>query len=1056
MKKLIGLLAFLMLIGVSISNAQAKKVTGTVTDKSDGSPLPGVSVAVKGTTSGTATDINGKYTINVSPEDILVFSFVGMKAQEIKVGAKTVINVKLESSRIAVEEVVITATGLKRSEKSLGYAATSVKSDELTKTATTSVMTGLKGKVAGVQISNSSGAVGSSTKVVLRGYSSVSGNNQPLYVVDGMPIDNSTTGTGTLNDAVDFGNRAGDINPDDIESMTILKGASATALYGSRAANGVIMIVTKSGSKGKKMEININSSVDMNEPVNTPDFQNKFGQGWSGTWYSTENGSWGPKFDGKVRPYGNTVDGERLEKPFLANKDNFKDFWEKGWTYKNSVSISAGNDRGSYYASYSNVSSDGFIPSDKDKFTRNSFSIKADYDLTEKFKMSASANHIVKVSDVVAVGQGMATTGEPLMGEIYQIPRDFSYTDMKNYKDPYYDYGTYYTPYASNPYQAIGENSNHQKEQRFYGHFALEYQILPELLVKYKIGTDVANSHIKQFSAPISYKGTDNASKNDIPGGVLQRERYSSEVNSDLMFVFDKDLMEGLNLNAIAGWNVNQREESREDILVKNLDIPGFYHIKNSSSRQEGSYFSSRRRLYGVYGQIDLGYKDFLFLNMVARNDWSSTLPENDRSFFYPGVGLGFIATEAFPELKKIFSFAKIRTSWGKTGNDADPYSLENVLAKGNIFMGFGNMTFPFTNTYTGNDINSWEVSNILANANVKPEITTEIEIGADLRFLDNRINIDFAYYKKNTKDQIANIDVPASSGYTSKLTNLGEIENKGIELAVNINPIRSNDFNWNFTYTFSKNDSKVISLLPGLEKLDLAPVNALEYRAEVGKPLGTYWGESFLRDDEGNLVCSASNGLPLNDPENQYFGDSNYDFTMGFTNNLSYKNFNLSFSLDWRQGGYMYSRTAYYMLFTGNGAYTTYNNREGFVVPNSVNKLADGSFVPNTTPIPYQYIAYFWPSYTFDSSKCIDKTYVKLRDVSLSYTFPSEWFKKYYIKDLQLSFYGKNLWTWRARENKYVDPENTTFGNDLTSEYGEYAGLPSARSYGVILKVKF
>jgi len=1055
MKKLTLVVCVFMLTFL-IVNAQTKQITGTVTSADDGLGMPGVSVVIKGTTVGSSTDIDGKYILEAAASDILVFSFVGMVTQEIPVGDKSVIDVVLLVESIGVEEVIVTAVGIKRSEKSLGYSATSVKSDEFNKTAPSNIMSGVTGKVAGVQISSSSGAPGASTKVVLRGYSSVGGNNQPLYVVDGVPMNNSTAGTGTLNDAVDFGNRAGDINPDDVESMTILKGASATALYGSRAANGVIMIVTKSGSQSDKLNVSISSSVEFSQVANLPDFQNEFGQGWDAVWRSDENGSWGPRFDGKLRPWGNTVDNSQLVKPFVAQKDNLKDFFDIGKTYKNSISVSGGGDKTTFYASYSNVSADGFIPTDADEYTRNTFALKGTHEITEQLKISASVNYVVKTANAVAVGQQLLTGGEPLMGEIYQLPRDFSLVDGEDYNSTFYNFANFYTPYASNPYQSIGENSNSQRENRIYGNVGLTYELTPEITLSYKLGTDVANTHIKQSSNAFSYKGTNNSSKQDLIGGQMEKERYNSEVNSDLLVTFKKDLNEDFNLNLIAGWNVNQRDFRTSYILVNNLDIPDFDHITNSASTPIVEYFESQRRIYGVFSQADIAFRNYLFLNVVARNDWSSTLPSGDNSFFYPGVGLTFIATDAIPELSKVFSFAKLRASWGKTGNDADPYSLVNTLAKGNVSLGFGDLRFPMTNPVTGQKVMSWEVSNELKNPNIKPELTTEIEVGADLRFFNGRLGIDFAWYKKNTKDQITNVDLPSSSGYTSRIANLGEIQNKGIEAALSINPVKGK-LTWNALITFTRNRSKVISLLDGITKLDLAPVNAVEYRAEVGKPLGVYYGQDFERDPSGNIVVNPANGMPNVATDNVYFGDSNYDFTMGMNNTFSYKGFDLSFSLDWRQGGLMYSRTSYYMSFTGNGPLTTYNDRETWVVPGSVVDNGDGTYSENTTPIAADDLdSGFWTLPGMDRARVVDKSFVKLRELTLGYTIPKNITSKFGLERVNLSVYGRNLITWRASENKFVDPEATTFGNDLTSEYGEYAGMPSSRSYGISLKVNF
>lgn len=1051
MKKMIGL--FVLLIGMSIQivNAQSKQITGTVTSAEDGLGMPGVSVVIKGTTIGASTDINGKYSLEAQPTDILLFSFVGMVTQEITVGERNVINVVLETESIGMDEVIVTAIGVSRSEKSLGYAATSVNNEELTKAAPMNALGGIQGKVAGVNISSASGSPGASTKVILRGYSSITGSNQPLYVVDGSPVDNRLVGATGSTRSTDFGNNANDINPDNIESVTILKGASATALYGSRAANGVVMITTKSGKAGK-LKINYSGSFDLSTPLRLPEMQNEFGQGWSGHFAYDENGSWGPKLDGVVRPWGNVVDNQQLLKPFKAQKDNLKDFYDLGQTLNQSISISGGDEKTTYFLSYNFVDADGIVPTDADSYKRNAISFKGSTKFN-KFKASTSMNYVRKEAKAVATGQG-SSTGATLFQEIIQIPRDVSIVDMEDYNNKFYNVDNFYTPYAQNPYFVLNENGNDFVSDRIYGNITLDYEFTSDLSVTARIGTDVTNSYLKDWQAiGRPSDGSPNSSRTPDVGGVMEESRHSREINTDLIVKYKKDLNEDFNLNALAGWNVNQSNFRRQSSSIEELTIPNFYDLSNSPNPATTSTYYQKKRLYGVYAQADLSFRNYLFLSLVARNDWSSTLPDNDNSFFYPGASLGFILTDAVESLKsKTLTFAKIRGSWGKTGNDADPYNIYNTLVEGNAYGGFGSLKFPLKG------VSGFEISNQLGNSVLEPEITTEWEFGIDARFFDSRLGIDFAYYSKETDGQILPVDIAATSGFTSKVVNFGKVENKGVELSVNVVPVRTKDFTWDLNWTYSNNRNKVLELPDGLEKYEIYSAYGIEFNAVVGEPIGVFKGHAPLRDPEGNIVVNSSTGIPL-EGEKEVYGNAESDFTMGLTNNFKYKNWNLGFSFDYRQGGLMYSYTARLNYFVGNATKTTYNDRNPFVVPGSVIDNGDGSYSTNTTAVGKQRINEYWNQTNnkmMSREHVLDKTYVKMRDLTLSYNFTSEMLKKTPLSQLTLTAYGRNLFLWTPKENNFVDPEGSTYGNDLRSEFGEFAGGPSVRSFGLSVKAAF
>ncbi|MGZ2368565.1 SusC/RagA family TonB-linked outer membrane protein [Ancylomarina sp. YFZ004] len=1050
MKKLTSLVCAFLLI-INVVNAQTKQITGTVTSADDGLGMPGVSVVIKGTTVGSSTDIDGKYIIEAQASDILVFRFVGMVAQEKTVGSQSVINVVMETESIGMDEVIVTAIGVSRSQKSLGYAATSVNSEELTKAAPMSALGGIQGKVAGVQISSASGSPGASTKVILRGYSSITGSNQPLYVVDGTPVDNRRTGEIGANRSTDFGNNANDINPDNIESVTILKGASATALYGSRAANGVIMITTKSGKAGK-LKVSYSGSFDISTPLRLPQLQNDFGQGWSGHFASEENGSWGPRLDGEIRPWGNVVDNQQLLKPFKAQKNNLRDFYDLGTTLNQSVTISGGSEKASYLLSYNNVDADGIVPTDADSYKRNAISFKGSTTFN-KFVATTSMNYVRKNAKAVATGQG-SSTGATLFQEIIQIPRDVSIVDMKDYNNKFYNVDNFYTPYAQNPYFVLNENGNEFTSDRIYGNIALDYEFTSELSATARIGTDVTNSYLQDWQAIGRPKaGSPNFSRAPDVGGVLEESRHSRELNADVILKYKKDLNEDINLNALAGWNVTQNNFRRQTSSIEELTIPNFYSLSNSPNPPTTETFYQDKRLYGVYAQADLAFRNYLFLTLVARNDWSSTLPSDNNSFFYPGVSLGFILSDAIESLKsKTITFAKVRGSWGKTGNDADPYNIFNTLVAGNAAGGFGNLIFPLKG------VSGFEIANQLGNPALEPEITTEWEFGLDARFFNSRIGIDFAYYSKETDGQILAVDVAATSGFTSKVVNFGKVENKGIELQVTLVPVKTPDFTWDLNWTFSNNRNKVLELPDGLDKVEIYSAFGIEFNAVVGQPIGVFKGHTAKKDPNGNIIVNESTGIPL-EGEKEVYGNAESDFQMGLSNNFKYKNWNLGFSFDYRQGGLMYSYTSRLNYFVGNATKTTYNGRNPFIVPGSVIENTDGTFSENTTAVDKQHINEYWNQTNNPSMSrehVLDKTYVKMRDLTLSYSFNEAMLKKTPFTQLALTAYGRNLFLWTPKGNNFIDPEGSTFGNDLRSEFGEFGGGPSVRSFGLSLKAQF
>jgi TonB-linked SusC/RagA family outer membrane protein len=1038
--------------------AQERTVSGRVTSATDGTPLPGVNVLVKGTTDGTVTDASGNFTIATPADGILVFSFIGLVSQEVAVNSRATIDVQMSEDVQQLSEVVVTAIGVERSEKSLGFAATKVNNKELTQGRASSPMNSLQGKVAGVNISTSSGAPGASTKVVIRGYTSLSGNNSPLYVVDGVPINNNASifydESNSVQRTQDFGNRANDINPDDIETITILKGASATALYGSRAANGVIMITTKKGSNNE-VKIDISSSAAMSSPLRLPQMQNTFGQGWSGHFAFEENGSWGPKMDGKDRLWGNVVDNSQQVKPFSAQRDNLKDFFVRGTDFMNTISLSGGTEKSSFYLSYGNVTQNGIIPTDADSYKRHSFSLRGSTH-GKKITTSASMNFVHKDAKAVTTGQG--GEGTTVFQEIIQIPRDVSIVDHKDINYKFNNLDNYFTQYAQNPYYPIYKNGNDFNEDRIYGNVNVGYNFTEWLNATLRVGGDIANAQLHDWvDKAMINDGTPNASATDVPGRIDLRSRYARDLNADFIISAKNKVGEDITINSLIGYNINDRYSDNHHTFVRDLSLPGFFHISNSTQQPTSGRTESHRRLVGAYGQAEIGFKEWAFLTVLARNDWSSTLPAKKNSFFYPGANLSLILTDAFEVQSNILSFGKIRFGYGKTGNDAPVYSTRSVFVPGVIDLPAGDITFPLAG------VSGFEVSNLQGNNKLKPEITTEFEVGVDVRFFNDRIRLDASYYTKDTDGQIMSVPLPVSSGYTSQVRNFGLVNNEGIEVLLNVNPLRTQrGLTWDFSVNFTKNKTTLKSLQGGLERTDLTGLGGftvgaydVDFVGYPGKELGLFEGPRLLRDPQGRLVVNPANGLPQVDLDNpEILGGFQPDFVAGLTNRFAYKGFALSFTWDWREGGVMYSYTRRLMDFVGNTTQSTYNDRNPFIVPNSVIEVADGEYEENTVPVNMTNIASYWGTGPYiDRNYVIDRTYIKLREVVFGYQVPQALASKIGLRNLEVNLIGRNLLIWTPASNNVIDPELTTFGNDLSGEFGEWASMPTVRSFGISLK---
>ncbi len=1068
MRRLILILFLTVFVGFTSLMAQTKTITGTVTSSEDGNSVPGVSIVVKGTTVGTITDGSGKYSLSV-PSDAthLLYSFIGMVTQEVAIGGQSVINITMESESLDLNEVVVTALGIRKSKKALGYAVSEVNTSDMERVPVIDVTEGLKGKMAGVDISSASGSPGASTNIFIRGVSSLTQSNQPLYVIDGVPMNNFSSSTTTSTASVDFGNAASDINPNDIESMSVLKGAAATSLYGSRAANGAIIITTKSGAKGAPVQVNFSSSTSLEEVGRLPYYQGVYGQGWSGTYDSRENGSWGPKMDGTMRLTGNVVDNSQRLKPFKFYENGLRDFYEYGYTAQNSLSVSGSTDLMGYYVSFANTTQDGVIPGDKDKLNRNSITFKGNGG-TEKTKIDFGVTYTGKKINAVSTGQGDdAGTGKSMFQEILQNPVDMYIPMFRDYKGKFDNVDNYYTPYAQNPYFIIGENNNERKSDRINSFLNINQYLAEGLNLMWRGGLDIVSSHSKRYGAltRISSDAPNFGTAQDVAGAVIDESRTVSQFNSDLLFIYDTKIIVGggaLGIKGTFGNNINMIQQNRMKTTAKGLVIDGYYNVKNIAGAPVVLGTSYEKRVIGLYGTIDFDLNSYLFVQLTARNDWSSTLPLNNNSFFYPGVNMGFVFTDLLPD-NNILSYGKLRTSYAYAGNDAPVESIGTYYRSSVIRAG----GYGFTR-YPVNGIAAFEKATIMGNPNLSPEISKEFEIGFDLRFFSNRLAVDLSYYNKITDDLIMEATTAPSSGFNTLTSNLGQIENSGIELMLNGSVVKKDNFNWNITYIFTKSNTVLNSLSAelGVNEYIINSAYQTEFVAIPGEQLGQFRIPDYKRDPDGHIIVGSDNGFPL-EGDKRMMGSIVPDYKMSLGNTLSYKDLSLSFLIDYQKGGQMYSYTSSITFWSGNNEQSLTNLRRPYVIPNSVIEVEDGvdgdgkpiyKYLENSTPVNNNWHEYYSGNTNrpIEEKRIIEKTYLKLRDVSLSYNLPSAVVNKIGLSSSSISIYGRNLFLWTPAGNSFVDPETSTYGNDLYGMFGEFAGAPSTRSYGVKLNVTF
>ena len=1047
------LTAVAMVCAILFASAQPQRVSGVVTDRS-GEPLAGVSVVVDGTTTGVITGADGVFNISAKTGQTLCFYYYGMVSQRLDVTGQQ-LNVQMEEDTMLLDEVVVTAMGISRSEKSIGFAATTVKNDDIIGQHATNVTTALAGKVAGMQVSSTTTDPGAATSVIIRGFSSINSSNQPLYVVDNIIVG----GMGSL-------------ASEDIVSMTVLKGAAATALYGSRAANGVILITTKQGSRGadKDFTISYSGGIEARQVSQLPTYQNSYGQGWNGTQTFIENGSWGPKLDGSMQPYGPIWNGYQLYHKYVAQSDNVKDFFEIGWSHKHNISLSgvSGDQKMTYFLSYSNASDNGIIPGDKDTYRRSGLALRGSYAPTSWIKISSQVNFATSKTNSVGMFQGTS-----LIDGIYEMARDVSLVDLKNLPAAFNSPEAYFTPYGiTSPYWAIENYYRQTNSKQIYGKIQADIKPIEHLTLTYRYGFNYSDYDYKSgvpqivLDDALIYADFGYPPSNlNSTGTVYAEYNRSYETNHDFLVSYEnKYLNNRLNVSVVAGLNINERFGTTLVGQTDNLAVySGFWNLSNGATKTEISDSQSKRRLTGLYGDVTLGWDDSIFLGLTARNDWSSTLPINKNHFFYPGATLSWIFTNYLPK-NDILSFGKIRLAYGKTGSDAGEYNTNPTYAQASFsgVYGSGIASFPM------NSANAFRRGYSIPSDKLRPEMTTEFEVGANLRCLNGRIGLDVAYYNRLTTDQIFSISIDPSTGYTGMVYNAGDVRNQGVELLLDLTPVQTRDFRWDISINWAKNISKVVDLpeevSDGKLLVDYFSTNAAKDRVnfyiEKGKPYGTYWTYLPTYTEDGKLIVDQY-GQPVMTDEIEPTGyDANYKWTGGISTSLSYKGITLSASLDVRYGGKMFSRTKNIMEFTGNSIITEYNDRQPFVIPNSVvYDSASDSYVENTTPI---YLAdsslqNYFDDYGAGKGKLfylVDRTFVKLRNISISYDLPKKWIGP--LQGVRVSAYVNNALTWTSKDNHYIDPELTNLGTDSAGLFGETYVNPACRIWGLNLSVKF
>ncbi len=1040
-----------VLILPSTLNAQDITVSGMVIDETS-APLPGVTVLNKGTTSGTTTDFDGKYSLSINKGAVLIFSYIGYKEQEVKVTSNTTINITMQPDAESLDEVVVTALGISREKQTLGYSVQEIKGEQVTVTPEPNIVNSLSGKIAGVQVTSGGSTVGSSSRILIRGNASF-GDNQPLFVIDGTPIDNSSpniSGGG----GIDWGNTASDIDPNNIASISVLKGANASALYGARASNGVIIITTKKGSKkGKNLGVSFTSSVVFDKPAYFPNLQNEYGGGYNGSEYiynkyNQDNGTsltyneyakqfaynyvdgngggindaqpinWGPRLDA-----GLLLDqwSSGPNSPWISRPNNIKEWFNTGISVQNSVSVTSNGEKASGRISYTNDKTDGIINNTGQQ--QNSLNTNIRLTPSNKFSASVNFNYVKKESDNLPVN------GYSWADIFGWLQRDFP---TQTVKDLFYERGNEgYIFAGDNPFYNL-RNTHAFNRERFFGNVNVSYQLTDWLSANGVVGMDYYNEVRKN----ITQSGTFGNRRRGLNGQFNESHIEKKEMNTDLTLNFDKTFGD-IRLDGLLGANKRRNTYNFISVSASDLTVPDLYTISNAKGTPGVGMYNSIYETNSAYFSANASFKKILYLGVTGRNDWSSSLPKENWSYFYPSLSLGFSATDALALNSTFLSYAKLRGSWARVGGDTGPYQLNKTYSAG-----------------TFNGVSVFTPARTLPPTALKPEETTSYEIGADMRFWNNRIGLDFTYYKQTTVNQILSVATSPTTGYGGIRLNAGEIANKGIEIMVSASLLKNAaGLNWDMVANWATNKSIVNTLYGNLESYQISSgFGGVTTRGIPGEEWGILWGLPFVKNEEGKTVVNA-NGIPVTTNEAQKLGNVTPDWTGGLSNTLSYKGVNLSFMVDAKIGGDMFSTTAWHSYPTGSYVNTVKNNvRETGLIVDGV--FEDGT--PNNVRVSAQ--DYFGGSWLWNNHEysILDASYVKLRELSLGYNFDVS--KINLISKLNVSLVGRNLAIlYRSEGTKElgIDPEVGFGGGDAGVGYENFQ-IPTTRNYGFRVTASF
>ena len=1032
-KTILTLMAvFVFILGAA---AQNRTITGKVTDEK-GVPIEGVSVLSLDGKQGTQTSSDGQYSISV-PESvkILLFSNVNFETLSKSLGNQLTVNISLKAKSANLEEVVVTALGIVRDKRSLGYATQNLKANQIADRGEVNLVNALQGKISGVSITGASGAAGASTNINIRGITSFNGNNQPLFVVDGIPISNDVDRTSNTLFDNQPANRALDIDPNTVESVNILKGPAASVLYGSRASAGAIIITTKKGSSKGRADIIFTSSFATQTMSGLPPVQNEYGQGLGGVYNSVSTSSWGPRF-GSTPTVANGLIVGGVVQNYNAYPTNILDFFEQGTIKDNSLVIN-GDAKQNFIFSIGNTNNNGILPNNS--LNRTSVKFGANTVLRDKITLGGSITFTNTLQNGIVGGNGASA-----LGVLAGLARSIDLTSYKTngtYKNPNGS-NNFLIPNVENPYFGAYENPTKSNVYRWLGNINIGYDLTKWLNVSYRLGLDAYTDRRKQVYAVTSIRNP--------AGQIIENTVSRTELNGDLILTAKKNgfLTKKLDVTALAGQNVNQRKFQSVFLQGDGLVIPGFYNISNATTLTNGSFeTSTTQRLLGYYAQLSMAYSNYLFLELTGRVDQSSTLPKANNTYFYPSVSAGFVFTDAFKIKSNILSYGKIRGSVAKVGRDAPAYQLDNVY----VSAGYGNNVAAFSFPL-GTTAGFGTSSRIAPVQPLTPEFTTSYEGGINLAFFKSRVTFDFAMFDQRSKDQIINVALSPSTGYASKTTNIGELSNKGVEMLLTVTPVSSNKFTWDISANYTRIRNKVISISPGITSFSITG-NAFTGSVpsiKVGEAYGVILGGLIPRSPDGQRIINPATGTYMPTVAGQVLANPNADYSLGFTNNLRYQNFNLSVTCDFTKGGQILSFTSGIYKSRGVLDVTAIDRESPRILEGVIEYPAgSGKYIPNNIQVSAQT---YWQTLGGLQSEfnVYDATVFRMREVSLGYDIPAASLKKV-VKGLRFSVFARNL--FYVAPNSIIDPEVNTQGAGNIRGL-ELQSAPNARTIGANLKI--